>query len=159
MDEKLSDSTNKDKYDNSLHDLEGWLLLLGISIFLSILQNIKSIKNYCLILCSSDSKNDYSKIFLAHEKSECLYKIGLTTILMLNFIFFFKKKKIFKRMFTLFCIFNILSPIIDLAYIFDNNVPVDFGIIAENILKTTLYSLICIIYIKKSQRVNHTFIF
>lgn len=149
---------DENNYNKNKYGLKGWLFLLGISILILLLQQIKSITKYFEIIYNTIPKDDYSKIFIKYVRFECMLKAILTIFLIYLLLLFFSKKKKFKHLFTMFCILNIFFTFIDLIFIFEYNVPVDFGIFLDNIFKTIVYGIVCIAYIKMSTRVKHTFV-
>ena len=153
---------------NEPKGLSGWLILVGIGLFLSLIKQIaffnSTFKPYINTDLLKELTNIDSQAYIPNFKilfyTEAIVNLFITALLIYLIYLFFKKKDIFPKYYIFISLFSILAIPVGsylVATIMPNVEAFDADTI-KSIIQSLVAGAIWIPYMLKSKRVKNTFI-
>lgn len=147
--------------------LGGWLILLGITLFISVLAKLVTLAQDFVAISSPDWQQlvtpgspAYDPLWGPAVWVEILLTLGLLGFNIYVIALFFRKKATFPRHFTIFAVSNIVVIAVSLALCAQiHNFPKDAKMqIIKSVFQSLIYLGIWGSYVHKSLRVKRTFV-
>ncbi|MNJ50042.1 hypothetical protein D3C77_453030 [compost metagenome] len=148
--------------------LGGWLVVIQIGLYLTLLLLLNQIVNYDLVAITGETwdllTTESSAYYNALWKPYIIFEVTFNILYFLFAIFilvqFYRKKSILPKLMIAFYSISVLIAFIDFTFVqqFEILTEIDGGKSLTSILRSLLTCLIWIPYFIKSERVNNTFV-